>query len=325
MTTSTGSTADLVENVLNSMREAASSGSTAAIDALRAQSSKEGEAVSPAEKKPEPKDALKTANRVVIRPNGEEYHVRKLGEHDDVAAMQRAREKNINVLAYGPPGTGKTALIEAAYCDGIVYTVQGTGDTETGDFVGGFVQLPGGEFLWVDGPLIRAMDEGRPLYIDEIALIDPKVLALVYGVMDGRDEIRITQNPERGVVKAKTGFYVVAACNPNAPGARMSEALLSRFDLQFEITTDYALAKRMGVDAKVVQVAQNLDRKRISSEISWSPQLRELLSYKRIAEQFGDTVALRNLISTAPENDRVVVTDVVSRTMTKSYTKLTVD
>lgn len=263
-----------------------------------------------------PVKGLSVGTKTVLRPNGVEYHVRKIGDHEDVAALREARTKGLPVMAYGPPGTGKTALIEAAYCQGgaRVHTVQGTGDIETADFIGSFTQLPGGMFEWTDGPMLQAMENGEVLYIDEIALIDPKVMSVVYSVMDGRGEYGVTANPERGVVKAADGFYVAAACNPNAPGARLSEAIISRFVLQFEVTTDYALAKALGVPSKLVTAAQNMQRKYESGEIGWAPQLRECLAFRDIASVLGEDVALRNVISGAPEIDRPVVQDVLQRT-----------
>lgn len=271
-------------------------------------------------------ETLSVGAKTVKRPNGTDYYVRKFGDHDDVAALRTAREKGLPILAYGPPGTGKTALIEAAYAvDGKkVYTVQGTGDTETADFVGSFTQLPGGSFEWNDGPLLRAMEEGSVLYIDEIALIDPKVMAVVYSVMDGRGEYAVTQNPERGIVTAAEGFYIASACNPNAPGARLSEAILSRFVLQFEVTTDYALAKTLGVPAKMVGAAQNLQRKLETGEVGWAPQLRECLAFRDISAALGEEVALRNVIASAPEMDRMVVQDVLQRSYAKTIPALAI-
>ena len=246
------------------------------------------------------------------RPNGQDYYTRKWGEHDDVMVVRKSRELEQFVLLYGAPGTGKTALVEGAFGEEL-FTVLGSGDTEVSDLVGAYTQSPDGGFLWTDGPLLKAAEQGKPLLIDEIGLIDPKVLSIVYGLMDGRREYTVTANPERGTVKAKEGFYVVAATNPNAPGVRLSEALLSRFALHVEMTTDWALAKKLGVPALMVTAAQNLSKKQSSSEVSWAPQMRELLAFRDIEKNFGTKFAIQNLLASAPEMDRPIVADVFSR------------
>jgi nitric oxide reductase NorQ protein len=257
-----------------------------------------------------------------IRPNGEVYYARPWGGHTDVSVLRTAQEKTSKAfsgqggapmftLLYGAPGCGKTALVEAAFPE--VYTLMGTGDTEVSDMVGGYVQTPAGGFEWIDGDLVRAAETGAVYFIDEIGLIDPKVLSIVYGLMDGRRELTVTANPERGKVKAHPNFYVIAATNPNAPGVRLSEALLSRFTVQAEMSTDWDRAREMGVPASLVTGAQNLSKKMVSGEVSWAPQMRELLAFKNNSEVFGTEWAISNLLAATPEIDRPVVADVLSR------------
>ena len=257
------------------------------------------------------------------RPNGSVYHARTWGEHADVLALRRAREATATAFAdntgsamfallYGAPGCGKTALVEAAFGENM-RTLMGTGDTEVADMIGGYVQTPSGGFDWVDGGLIEAAENGWVYFIDEIGLIDPKVLSLVYGLMDGRRELTITANPERGTIKAHPDFYVVAATNPNAPGVRLSEALLSRFTVQVEMTTDWNLSRKLGVSTTMVTAAQNLAKKQMSGEVSWAPQMRELLAFRDVSETFGTEFAISNLLAAAPEMDRPVVADVFTR------------
>lgn len=256
-------------------------------------------------------EALSGAEKYT-RPNGQDYYARSWGEHSDIEVLRKARENKQYVLLYGAPGTGKTACVEGAFPDEL-YTVLGSGDTELSDFIGGYVQTPSGSFEWVDGALVKSAEQGKVLLIDEIGLIDPKVLSAVYGLMDGRGEITITQNPERGVVKAQEGFFVIGATNPNAPGVRLSEALLSRFSVQVEMTTDWALAKKLGVPATAVSASQNLAKKQANGETSWSPQMRELLAFRDLSTIFGAKWAVANLLAGAPEIDRAVVADVFTR------------
>lgn len=273
-------------------------------------------------------DALVLDADVFMRPNGSKYFARLWGTHQDVATLRKAREATTLALKtgasapmfamfYGEPGTGKTALVEASF--DVVHTVMGTGDTDVSDLIGGYIQTPSGAFEWVDGPLLRAAENGEVLFVDEIGLIDPKVLSILYGAMDGRKEIVVTANPSRGTVEIKEGFYVVSATNPNAPGVRLSEALLSRFTLQVELTTDWELALKLGVPDYIVRVAMNLAKKRESGETSWSPQMRELLAFKDIQEVFGTEFAIANLLATSPEMDRPVVADVVTRVVGQDH------
>jgi nitric oxide reductase NorQ protein len=105
----------------------------------------------------------------VVRPNGSPYYPRRLGKGWDIAVLHGLREQKIPVLLYGPPGTGKTAMLEAAFPD--LLTVAGTGDTVVDDFLGSYNPVPGGGYIFVHGPLVTAMRDGRPLLVDDATLI----------------------------------------------------------------------------------------------------------------------------------------------------------
>ncbi|MFE9690655.1 AAA family ATPase [Micromonospora sp. NPDC005806] len=256
----------------------------------------------------------------VARPNGDLYFPRKLAGATDVDVLRRLREKRIPVLLYGPPGTGKTALVEAAFPD--LLTVAGTGDTVVEDFLGNFIPLPDGGFEFVYGPLVTAMREGRALLVDDATLIPPKVLAVLYPAMDGRRVITIPGYRNEHV-EACDGFYVVAGHNPGVHGAILTEALASRFDVHIEVTTDWDLARHLGVPSPAVQAAIALNADLAAGRVSWAPQLRELLGFARVRKTLGLAAAIGNLAGRAPEDDRPAVVAALQQHFGADVTALT--
>lgn len=244
----------------------------------------------------------------VMRPNGMAYHPRRLSGMPDVTALRKLREAGVAALMYGPPGTGKTSVVEAAFPD--LVTVQGDGDTTVADLVGEYTQTGDGRYVFVHGPLVRAMREGWTLFIDDATLIPPTVLAVVYPAMDGRRQIIVKANGGE-TVDAAPGFYVVAGHNPGVHGAVLTDALSSRFAAQIHVSTDYDLAEQLKIDKRAVRIARNLATRQHNGEVGWAPQLRELLAFQKIADVLGARAAAGNLIGTAPEDDRATVTAVV--------------
>jgi nitric oxide reductase NorQ protein len=256
----------------------------------------------------------------VPRPNGELYWPRRLAGGTDIEVLRRLRGQQIRVLLYGPPGTGKTAMVEAAFPD--LLTVAGTGDTTVEDFLGNYIPLPDGGYEFVHGPLVVAMREGRPLLVDDATLIPPRVLSVLYPAMDGRQVIHIpAYRNER--VEATDGFYVIAGHNPGVHGAVLTEALASRFGVHIEVTTDWDLARRLGVPAPAVHAATELNTELAAGTVTWAPQLRELLGFARVHKTLGLPTAVANLAGRAPDHDRDTVVRVLSRHFGTTVTALT--
>jgi MoxR-like ATPase len=237
----------------------------------------------------------------------------------DVEALRELRKAGIFVLLYGPPGTGKTALAEAAFPDIVV--IAGDGSTTVDHFVGQYVPQDNGRYEWVEGPLVTAMREGRPLFIDDATLIPPSELAVVYPVMDGHTELTVKGHTQE-TVTAAPGFYVIGGHNPNVHGAVLTDALNSRFAVQIEVSSDYDLAEQLGINGKAIRVARNLSARRASGEIGWAPQTRQLVQFAKIAEALGDEAAAANIVSIAPEDDREIVATVVRRIFGKDIPPL---
>ena len=81
----------------------------------------------------------------------------------EVDVFLAAARRGVPVLLKGPTGCGKTRFIEAMAHElgRELITVAGHEDLTSADLVGRFL-LQGGETVWVDGPLTRAVREGEP-------------------------------------------------------------------------------------------------------------------------------------------------------------------
>lgn len=254
---------------------------------------------------------------VRVRRNGQAYYPRSLEGFEDLWFYCNSRSLFHHILLAGPPGSGKTAGSEAAF-DSVpegevmdvnappgLYTLVGSDSISTDDFVGSYIQNPEtGLFDWVHGPLTRSIIDNVPFLVDEIALIDPKVLSLLYPLMDGRGVLEVTQNPSLPPFRIGKGWFVIGAYNPDVPGAFISEALLDRFHHRIEIETDWELARKIGVPNRLVKAAEALNMQRRQGNLSWSPQFRSLLSFKENERIYGMDFAIKDLVSKTPSEDR---------------------
>ena len=123
-------------------------------------------------------------------------------------------------------------------------------------------------------------------------------------------------------VDATDGFYVIAGHNPGVHGAILTEALASRFDVHIEVTTDWKLARHLGVPRPAIEAAKALNQSMAEGRISWAPQLRELLGFARVAKTLGHAAAIANLAGRAPEADRPAVIDTLNAHFATTVTPL---
>jgi len=136
-----------------------------------------------------------------------------LAVKNEIEVFRAAAKRGLPVLLKGPTGCGKTRFIEAmAYELGReLITVAGHEDLTSSDLVGRFL-LKGGETVWVDGPLTRAVREGAIFYLDEVVEARQDTTVVIHPLTDHRrllpvDRLGITLN-------AAPGFQLVISYNP---------------------------------------------------------------------------------------------------------------
>ena len=127
--------------------------------------------------------------------------------------FETAHDNGLPLLLKGPTGCGKTRFVEhmAARLAKPLHTVACHDDLSAADLIGRYL-LKGGETVWVDGPLTRAVREGGICYLDEVVEARKDVTVVLHPLTDARRTLMIDRTGEELV--APTGFMLVASYNP---------------------------------------------------------------------------------------------------------------
>lgn len=136
---------------------------------------------------------------------------RPLGQ--EVPLFEMAAAERLPVLLKGPTGCGKSRLVEhmAARLGRPLITVSCHDDTSAVDLLGRWL-VKGGETVWEDGPVTRAVRQGAVLYLDEIAEARPDAIVVIHPLTDHRRQLFVDRHDE--VVTAAPGFLLVVSYNP---------------------------------------------------------------------------------------------------------------
>ncbi|MGB0991824.1 MAG: CbbQ/NirQ/NorQ/GpvN family protein [Akkermansiaceae bacterium] len=126
---------------------------------------------------------------------------------------EHAHGAQLPLLLKGPTGCGKTRFVEfmAEKLGRELITVACNEDTSATDLLGRHL-LQGGDTVWVDGPVTRAVREGTILYLDEIAEARADAIVVIHSLTDHRRELFLDRTGER--LKAQDGFMLVVSYNP---------------------------------------------------------------------------------------------------------------
>ena len=180
----------------------------------------------------------------------------------------------------GLSGNGKTFQIEQA-CAKLnreYVRVQISPETDEDDLIGGF-RLIKGETVFQKGPVIKAMEAGAVLMIDEIDRGTNKIMCL-QGVLEGKP-VLIKKTGE--VVEPKDGFNVIATANTKGKGSEdgrysgatiIDDAFLERFTITLEQTFP-TIATEEKIVMKHMSKFEAIDEEFAKLLVGWADAIRK--------------------------------------------------
>lgn len=140
----------------------------------------------------------------------------------------------------GLSGNGKTFMVEQA-CAKVgkeFIRVQINPETDEDDLLGGF-RLINGETVFSKGPVLKAMENGAILLLDEIDRATNKIMCL-QGILEGKP-VLVKKTGE--VIEPANGFNVIATANTKGKGSEdgrftaasiIDDAFLERFTISVD-------------------------------------------------------------------------------------------
>lgn len=184
------------------------------------------------------------------------------------------------VFITGLSGNGKTFSIEQA-CASLkreVIRVNFTAETDEDDLIGGF-RLVNGETKFFKGPVIKAMERGAILLLDEIDLGTNKIMCL-QSILEGKGYF-IKKTGE--YINPKEGFNVVATANTKGKGSSdgrfigtniLNEAFLERFPITCE--QEYpSVATEKKIIGKLFEQLEINDSEFVEKLVDWADIIRK--------------------------------------------------
>lgn len=131
----------------------------------------------------------------------------------EIELCEQAHRSCLPLMLKGPTGCGKTRFVEhmAARLGRELITVSCNEDTSATDLLGRHL-LIGGDTVWNDGPVTRAVRTGAMLYLDEIAEARADAIVVIHSLTDHRREVFLDRTGER--LSAPDNFMLIVSYNP---------------------------------------------------------------------------------------------------------------
>lgn len=136
-----------------------------------------------------------------------------LEQEEELLIARTAYLNRLPILLKGPTGCGKTRFMQRLAWELArpLITVSCHDDLSTSDLVGRFL-IKGGEAVWMDGPLTKAVRAGAICYLDEIVEARKDTTVVIHPLADDRRELPIEKLGE--TLTAPPEFMLAISYNP---------------------------------------------------------------------------------------------------------------
>lgn len=189
----------------------------------------------------------------------------------ECALFETAWTRQLPLLLKGPTGCGKTRFVShmAAKLGLPLTTVSCHDDLTAADLTGRYL-LKGGETVWADGPLTRAVREGGICYLDEVVEARKDVAVVLHPLTDDRRILPLERTGEE--LEAPSSFMLVVSYNPGYQN--LLKALKPSTRQRFvAIEFDFLPKDR---EIEVVSAESGLDPSRVEALVDLARRLRAL-------------------------------------------------
>ena len=211
------------------------------------------------------------------------------------------------VFITGLSGNGKTFMVEQACAQTKRKMIRFnfTIETDEDDLIGGF-RLIDGDTKFFKGPVIKAMEQGAVLLLDEIDLANPAKIMALQSILEGKGYF-LKKTGEH--ITPAPGFTVVATANTKGKGSDdgrfigtniLNEAFLERFPITCEQSypptsiEKKILTKAASEDVETVFIDKLVDWADIIRKTFFDGGVDEIISTRRLVhilkayDIFGD-------------------------------------
>ncbi len=210
-------------------------------------------------------------------------------QKNEIETFSLAFQNKLPLMLKGPTGCGKTRFVShmAEKLGRPLYTVACHDDLTAADLVGRYL-IEGGETVWRDGPLTRAVREGGICYLDEVVEARKDTTVVIHPLSDDRRILPIDRTSE--LLHAPDNFMLVISYNPGYQNLLkgLKPSTRQRF---VSITFDYPGSE---VEQSIIKQETELNDYMVKQLVDLSNDLRRLKDH-----DLEESISTRLIVYTA--------------------------